>query len=725
MKIISSGIGIVRWVSELVVVILLCGGLRVTAEEAKSKKGNDKALLGSPDLVPSPERPVGWRGDGSGRFPGANPPVKWGRISGTMKGFHAQATRPKGTGPGEAKPILYGIVEDWLVLGPVAAEGSDKELAQKELIPDEAKLQPDAGDKVGDLEWKPIRVEGSLLYFNRILPDAENLKDKAIYVHTYIYSPRPANVYMRVKATASATVRVNGEQLGKGSGIVYTWRVQLNEGWNRVLARSLSTRTKGGYDIAPWPEGSSCFQLEMYGGEAEEKYEETGILWTVEPPQAGRFSCYQPVIVGDRIYVTSSPAFLVCYDKLTGKRLWTRDNGFCEFITPEERGKFPDLFNQIDPKAKRFKELAESYGGSLDERMELGRLHRELTDLFQKVDPKKYADAEQRGHQESGLASQPVSDGKFIYTWSYMGIVACYDLDGNRKWMTLENEGPQGRHGYELAPMLVGKDFVCETKNIIGFDRETGKISWRTSGKANEFGYTHTPQKSDQTDIVNYDGLGVYKPGLGFFPWSSVTREGKLLFRTDQGGGLKRSTLPDPLTELSGGPRIKEVDSANWFKPDVIYLPGINWGTSMIQASALFHNGLIYSITLGGVLRVEDYNANAPIYSRLLDLNPITWAYPYPYGSGVCASPTLAGNHIYFFGGNGQTLVIKPGRTYELVAKNRIERLLTGKEGGGDFYTPLDHVNDRYPECTVSSPIFDGNRLYYRAERYLYCIQEK
>jgi hypothetical protein len=638
-----------------------------------------------------------------------------------MKGLRAQAAKPKGEGPGDAKPILYGIVEDWLVLGPVPAEGNDQELLKKDLVPDEAKLQPDARDKVGDLEWKPIRVEGSLLYFNRILPKAENLKDKAVFAHTYIYSPRAANVFMRVKAMSSATVRVNGEQLGKGSGL-YTWRVQLNKGWNRVLARTLSSRTKGGYDIAPWPEGSSCFQLEMYGGEAEEKYEETGILWTVEPPQAGRFSCYQPVIVGDRIYVTSSPAFLVCYDKLTGKRLWMRDNGFCEFITPEERGKFPDLFNQINPKEKRFKELAESYGGSLDERMELERLHRELTGLLQKVDPEKYAE---RGHQEPGLASQPISDGKFIYTWSYMGIAACYDLDGKRKWMTLENEGPQWKHGYDLAPMLVGKDLVVEMMNIIGFDRETGKVNWKIPHKWQVYVHTGALEKGDQTDLVNYDGLGVYKPGLGFFPWSAATREGKSLYRVVIADAFEFSTLPDPLTEA---PTLKEQSCGTWYMPDdPIYLPGVNWGTSMIVANALVHNGLIYTISIGGVLRVMEEGTMKHICIRLLDLNPITWAYPYPHGSGVCASPTLAGNYIYLFGGNGTTLVIKPGRTYELVAKNRIERLLPGVLEGGELNSPSwwlhkDLVNDRYPECTVSSPIFDGNRLYYRAERYLYCI---
>jgi outer membrane protein assembly factor BamB len=33
--------------------------------------------LGSPDYRPTPERPFGWRGDGSGQFPGATPPTEW------------------------------------------------------------------------------------------------------------------------------------------------------------------------------------------------------------------------------------------------------------------------------------------------------------------------------------------------------------------------------------------------------------------------------------------------------------------------------------------------------------------------------------------------------------------------------------------------------------------------------------------------------------------------
>src|SRR6266702_4616924 len=35
-------------------------------------------IAGTAGFAPSVNQPVGWRGDGSGRYPGANPPTIWG-----------------------------------------------------------------------------------------------------------------------------------------------------------------------------------------------------------------------------------------------------------------------------------------------------------------------------------------------------------------------------------------------------------------------------------------------------------------------------------------------------------------------------------------------------------------------------------------------------------------------------------------------------------------------
>ena len=667
---------------------------------------------------------VGWRGDGTGRFPKADPPLHWGRISKTMKGLRTQATRPKGDGPGNAKPIRYGTVEDWLVLGPVpTGEERVRTLLKKDILPDEAQFRPDAGEKVGKLTWRPIHVEGSLLHLNRILPDARNLKGNAVYAHTYLYAPRANWVFMRVrgpmKTPALVKMLVNGKGLGKPCG-KGTWRVQLKQGWNRILARTLATEKKASVNNDPHPEGSLTFNFELYGAEKDETYEETNILWTAALPQAGTPTWYDPIIVGDRIYAASSPAFLVCYDKMTGKRLWTRYHGFEEFITDAERKAFPDLCAQIDLKAKRFRTVGESYSGSLDEFLELDRLHRELKDLLKKVDRVKYAHPRT---QEPGYAAQPLSDGKYIYTWSYLGIAACYDLEGNRRWMTLENEGPRVKHGYSLAPVLVGGDFVVKMQNTIGFDRATGQVNWKIPGSGALYSTSGKPMTSAETDAVNYEGIGIYKPGFGFFPWSTVTREGSELWRVRKTQSMGfRYRLPE---DADKAPVFEEIEVKPWYRPgDRLYLPGVYRGTILVLGCPLFHDGLAYTVTMGGVLRVQELESNKPVYLKLLDLNSVTWSYPYPHGGGCAASPTMAGNYVYLLGGNGTTLVIKPGRTYERVAKNHIERLVPGKLAGIYPKIPKDPVTDRYPECTVSSPIFNGHRLYYRAERYLYCIGE-
>ena len=59
-------------------VVLSFPGTTTLAGEA-APKGDDKAPQGSPAFYPSAAHPVGWRGDGSGCYPGATPPLTWSR----------------------------------------------------------------------------------------------------------------------------------------------------------------------------------------------------------------------------------------------------------------------------------------------------------------------------------------------------------------------------------------------------------------------------------------------------------------------------------------------------------------------------------------------------------------------------------------------------------------------------------------------------------------------
>src|ERR1700754_3057335 len=66
---------------------------------ATSAEGQSPSL-GAADFRPSPEHPMGWRGDGSGRFPGADPVTAWSATKNVRWSTNV--------GPGYAAPILAG-----------------------------------------------------------------------------------------------------------------------------------------------------------------------------------------------------------------------------------------------------------------------------------------------------------------------------------------------------------------------------------------------------------------------------------------------------------------------------------------------------------------------------------------------------------------------------------------------------------------------------------------
>ena len=93
----------------------------------------------------------GWRGDGTGHFPDATPPLRWGRISKTMSDLRNSAGKLPEAELARAKTMEQGTVREWLILGPIAADpdAKVKNLFDKEQIDGEAQLQPTEGDKEG------------------------------------------------------------------------------------------------------------------------------------------------------------------------------------------------------------------------------------------------------------------------------------------------------------------------------------------------------------------------------------------------------------------------------------------------------------------------------------------------------------------------------------------------------------------------------------------------
>jgi hypothetical protein len=120
-------------------------------------------------------------------------------------------------------------------------------------------------------------------------------------------------------------------------------------------------------------------------------------------------------------------------------------------------------------------------------------------------------------------------------------------------------------------------------------------------------------------------------------------------------------------------------------------------------ASPLFADGLIYNVTEGGGLFCNDAASGELVYKKVLPVKPKTeyWGW-----AGMSASPTQAGKYIYLMDNQGLTIVIQSGRVYKEVSQNMLEESRDGKS----------------QEQNVSTPIFEGGRMYYRTPGYLYCI---
>ena len=126
----------------------------------------------------------------------------------------------------------------------------------------------------------------------------------------------------------------------------------------------------------------------------------------------------------------------------------------------------------------------------------------------------------------------------------------------------------------------------------------------------------------------------------------------------------------------------KAIDSAR---------PIVLWETEphkdRYYASALHHDGLIYTVTQKQMFSAIDAKTGQVVFSEKLKTG----------GGTTYASVTLAGEHLYVGSDNGTTLVVKPGKECTVLATNRLA-------------------------ACKSSPVFMGERMYVRTEQHLYCI---
>jgi outer membrane protein assembly factor BamB len=271
------------------------------------------------------------------------------------------------------------------------------------------------------------------------------------------------------------------------------------------------------------------------------------------------------------------------------------------------------------------------------------------------------------------------TDGRIVVVSFGSEGLYCYDVDGNLLWkrdLGVLDPGyagqPELSWGFASSPIIHDNLVIlqCDIQQksfIIAFNARDGSRAWRT--ERDELPGWSTPviyQGKARTEMVT-SGSKYYR---GYDP-----RTGKELWRLHDNSEVKvpSPVIANDLYYLSGGnPRGREFYVVRPHASGDISLPanvessaGVAWRKmrgSPYTPTPIVYQGLLYVCNDNGVLTVYDAVTGAQVFQHRIGTTNSTFS----------ASPVAARGHLYFASEDGEVFVLKAGRTYQLVATNRM-----------------------------------------------------
>lgn len=301
---------------------------------------------------------------------------------------------------------------------------------------------------------------------------------------------------------------------------------------------------------------------------------------------------------------------------------------------------------------------------------------------------------DQRAHQKSNLAvNTPAITPDAVYVAFGNADIARYTHNGKLVWVTRYMSifgDPKMAWGYGVSPVVLKDSILFPWDHhkgpcyLIGLDKRTGEITWKNE---RPIGTAHsTPlvvQHHNQTDILvsGKNRLTAYDAATHKQIWQYGEGEGPF-----NGEIIVSPVYADGMvyTQLWRQSQIHALRlKPNGEPPERVWVsekPGPQ------EPSPVYYEGLLYSLMDNGILVVFDANTGKEVYRQRL--------------GGACnSSPIAAAGRIYVSNNDGQTFVIKAGRSFELLSTNPLGERIT------------------------ASPAVSGDELIYRTDSHLYCIR--
>ncbi|MCW8133112.1 MAG: PQQ-binding-like beta-propeller repeat protein [Planctomycetota bacterium] len=706
----------------LTATLAACGALPAAAETLRAPqkaeaKGGANALPGAAGYLPSPENPVGWRGDGSGRYPGATPPMEWYVRLKNCPGLATSAGKPKGP-PARLEPSVDIALNDWIGIGPWTV-ASKKEGLDTAHLPDELTVEPSEGEKAGDKAWKRLNAQNGGMNFAEAFGESPReagqspwqppKQQKVAYAATYVFAPTEGVVALYWTHNDGCRLYCNGTLVGERNGDTYTGKPMVNrfalkQGWNRLLLKTW------GHD-GTWAFSGWLQKLPPKSGNGYE-YESKNIAYKVMLPGDSKSN---PIVAGSKIFLCGDH-WVAGLNKQDGKLLWFRTILPYDGKAEETKGDaaaaaaYNALCKQIhDLDAQYAAAFAAAGKASPDLDARRKKLLDDLNAQLAVLDPERMKKLKGAWEQsEPGWALTPCCDGQRVYVWSQQAVAACFDLDGKPLWSSTVEYAGNTHHGFSSSPVLVDGLFIGKQYKITAFDAKSGAVRWQVPAGFS-WGSMIRAKAGSEWVLCEQDNIIHGLKDGGLFAGDKGAKDPKVNTCSSpiaMDGGLALSvTSSVVISDLNGG-----VKHASIAPPAHAYCGG-HYADGPI-ASPLYHDGYAYIQTMGGTLWIVDVKNKKLAGSEHMDFRT-NWGGR----AGSTASPCFANGMLYFFDDSGNTLVREPGPAGKVVARHRLSTPMTAAWDGRNNWDA--------PGATNSTPVFDESRIYWRFGNVLYCIGEK
>jgi outer membrane protein assembly factor BamB len=329
----------------------------------------------------------------------------------------------------------------------------------------------------------------------------------------------------------------------------------------------------------------------------------------------------------------------------------------------------------------------------------------------------------------SRAAPTPCVDENGVYAFFESGDVIAYDHHGKQLWaqsLGKDYGKIESEFGIAASPVqlkdriIIAVDFAGPSY-LVALDKQDGQEKWKTSRTSRtswSSPYLLHTQHGTQVILSSAGSVDGYDP-----------MHGKQLWTIDGLGGNTAATpVPNQdgifLVAASAGREGNNENAKNsnfamrvFSSADGTWNPEVMWRTkdaSPSFASSIIYKDCAYWINRSGVVYCYDLGLGKEHYTKRVAQS--SWA-----------TPVGLGNHVYFFGKDGITTVIKAGAEFSVVSENQ---LWNPDEGKAD---PAAAAAEESEERKRSAAMFGGRTQYgvavvdgsllIRTGDILYCVR--